>query len=333
MTVRLMRLGVAAALLAGGPAAADPVRLTLANAFSTYDVRVAIWAGGINTEAAGVLEIVMHDSASVVGGDQLKQLTQVRDGTVDIAVLVTNYHPAEFPIDDLAQLPGLFRNSTEGSLTMWRLQQQGLLPGYGDFAVLALNTSANSTLHTEFSVRSLDRLRGAKIRVGSTVLTPLPEEFGAEPVFMPIADVREGFVRGSVDGVITVPVALFSGTRIAEVARYHLAEPLGQFSVALIMNKDRYAGLSAAAKAVLAEHTGEALVRAWAMDVDAQDQDSLDRLKAMPGHEVTRLSIREGKRWRSAIDTIIHSWIELDPRRRLAYDAAMKVKVTLAVGR
>lgn len=332
MTARFTRLAFVAALLVGGSAAADPVRLTLANAFSTYDVRVAMWAGSINTAAKGVLEIVMHDSATALGGDQLGQLRQVRDGSVDMTVLVTNYHSDEFPDDDLAQLPGLFQTSTEGSLTMWRLHQQGGLRGYGDFAVLALNTSATSILHTDFPVVTLNRLRGTKIRVGSTVLTPLPEDFGAEAVFMPFSEVRNAFLRGVLDGVITIPVALFSGPRVAEVARYHLDEPLGQFSVALVMNKDRYAGLSAAAKAILTEHSGEALVRAWAGEVDAQDRTSRARLKGM-GHALTKLSPAEGKRWRSAFEDIIQDWIALDPHRRLSYDAALIAKSVLAQGK
>jgi TRAP-type C4-dicarboxylate transport system substrate-binding protein len=136
--------------------------------------------------------------------------------------------------------------------------------------------------------------------------------------------VLNAFRRGGVDGVITIPAALFGSTRVADVARFHLDAPLGQFSIALLMTKDRHAALSAAVKTALAENTGEPLVRAWALDHDRQDAAARDRLDTL-GHVMTRLSATEGKRWQSAVDSHVKNWIDMDSRRRLAYEAARKL--------
>ncbi|MFB3108770.1 MAG: hypothetical protein ACE1ZE_05295 [Candidatus Binatia bacterium] len=82
------------------------------------DVKIKIFAGGI------------------LGPDPASQMKLLRDGVQDITFAMPSYTPARFSDLSLLQLPGLVRNSTEGSLAVWRMYQGGLIRGFENVKVV-----------------------------------------------------------------------------------------------------------------------------------------------------------------------------------------------------
>lgn len=82
---------------------------------------------------------------------------------------------------------------------------------------------------TDRKVRSLDDLRGLRLRAPTELLTVL-ESLGVDAVNMPMADVYSAMAKGVIDGVIA-PGDTFKSLHFAEVARHYnsIAIPRGAY--------------------------------------------------------------------------------------------------------
>jgi TRAP-type transport system periplasmic protein len=102
------------------------------------------------------------------------------------------------------------------------------------------------------SVRSLDDLRGMRIRVPTELLNVM-RDLGADPVNMPMGDVYSALAKGIIDGVVA-PTDTFKSLHLSEVAHYYtrLEIPRGAYP-ARAMSRARWQQLSAEHREVLDE--------------------------------------------------------------------------------
>jgi TRAP-type C4-dicarboxylate transport system substrate-binding protein len=123
MVKALARCSLLALVLLSSAAAAEPIKLKLA--FTTSD-RSAIYlyaikpfVDAVNTEANGLIEIDVYFSGALGRSPQLPQL--VLDGVADMAWIVPGQLPLRFPDDTVLELPGLFHDAREATLSYARL--------------------------------------------------------------------------------------------------------------------------------------------------------------------------------------------------------------------
>ena len=120
-------------------ATAEPVTLKLS--FFTSDRSIAYQAAvkpfvdAINADGQGPLKIDVYPSGAL-GKVQSELPKQVLDGTADIAFIVPGQNPELFQDNAVVELPGLFRDSREASLTYTRLVASNSLAGYQDYFVI-----------------------------------------------------------------------------------------------------------------------------------------------------------------------------------------------------
>ena len=60
-----------------------------------------------------------------LGRDPVAQLKLVLDGVADISLILPSNTPGRFPDNEITQLPFLVETSTEGSIVLWRLFEDG----------------------------------------------------------------------------------------------------------------------------------------------------------------------------------------------------------------
>lgn len=100
-------------------------------------------------------------------------------------------------------------------------------------------------------VEGAPSLKGRKIR-GTSSYNPVIEALGGTPVVLGMPDIYSSLQTGVIDGAATT----LSGVRDAkwfEVAGYLTRPAFGQVSSVILMNLDRWEGLSAAEQAILTE--------------------------------------------------------------------------------
>src|SRR5262245_59168623 len=132
---------MAAALACLLPAAASAQTATLKLSFytsdraSVYHAPVKPFVEAVNADAKGLLEIEVYFGGTLEKS-QAKQPQLVIDGGADIAFLIPGMTPDLFPDNVVVELPGLFRDMREATLTYTRLIGANALRGYQHFHVV-----------------------------------------------------------------------------------------------------------------------------------------------------------------------------------------------------
>ena len=323
-------LGLVLAVVAVAAASAQPVVLKFANATAVTD-RYTAWIDKVHADAGGTIEIQLFGRDTPLGKGSRSQLGHLRDGSVDIAIIVTSQFPRDFPDGDLTELPYLFADAGEGSVVMKRLADEHLIRGYEDFKVIGCWTDADRWLHTNYPLPSLGDLRGKTIRVPGEFTTPIADALGARTVAMSPVKTPPAFAAGNLDGIFNIMRGMYS-RGIMDSVSYHVDAPMGRAFLAVLMSKAKYDSLPDAAKAAIDKHSGDALSQSWGDTLEAEHWGYVERLRASQGHTVRTITAAEKALLETASQVGIQNWIATDPRREQALQAARRELATLRAG-
>jgi TRAP-type C4-dicarboxylate transport system substrate-binding protein len=259
MLKMLMRGAVIALALLPVAATGEPTKLKLAfytsDRASVYHSAVKPFVDAVNADAKGLVEIEVLFSGAL--GKSLAQQPQlVLDGVADIAFVIPGLVPDRFADNAIVEMPGLYRNLREATLTYTRLIAANALKGYDGFYVVGAYGSELASIHTRPPVTSLDSLKGKRIRINNTTEGAVLEKLGMQPVLMQVNAISEAISNGSIDGAAVPPPMLFE-FGISRVATYHYALPISPAPLALLMNRGTFDGLPAQARNIIRRYSGE----------------------------------------------------------------------------
>ena len=172
MMALIFTLMTAAIMLGTTSAAAAPVQLKFGVFISPqgFSVKKILqpWANWVHDQVGDEIKIKIF-AGGVLGPDPVLQMKLLRDGVQDITYALPSYTPARFTDLSLLQLPGLVRNSTEGSLAIWQIYQAGLIRGFEDVTVVWLFTLDAFNLHGAKPIHSYRDVKGMKLRTGGRI--------------------------------------------------------------------------------------------------------------------------------------------------------------------
>ena len=253
---------IASALLAV-PAAAEPIKLKLVVLHVRPGERLsclrqAVRRGG-QRRRERIIEIEVYFSGAL-GKSQAQQPQLVLDGVADIAFVIPGMSPDRFADNDIIELPGLFRDLREATLTYTRLIAANALRGYDEFLVIGAYGSELESIHARAPMTSLASLKGRKIRVNNPTAGAALDKLGMLPVLMPVNMIPEAISSGNLDGA-AVPLSMLFEFGIARVASYHYFLPTSPAPLAVLMNRKTFESLPAQAQSIIRKYSGE-----WAAD-------------------------------------------------------------------
>lgn len=277
----------------------------------TYAQVIKPWAEAINAEGKGILQIDAF-TGGTLGGNPAAQPDLVLDGVADIALVIPAYSPGRFPDNEVMELPGILRNSTESSVAIRRLYDRGLLRGYDDFYVPMLSTTNPYAIHTTEPVTKIADIAGKKLRAGGPVAGASIKALGAAPVGMPITQVAENVSKGVIDGTAGDWDVMYS-FRIIEAAPHHFMATLGTVPVAVLMNRKVYEGLSPEARALIDKHSGEAMSRRFGQVHDGVQAAGLEKTLADKKHTVVMPTEAQLAEWDATMAPVIDQWVAEHP--------------------
>ena len=129
----------------------------------------------------------------------------VRCGIVDIGWCFQGYWPDQTPLADVISLPCLpIKTAEQGSEVLWKLYEKfpAIQKEFSDVVPLTLWTSHPYFLLTsKKQVKTLEDLKGLKIRVTGGPPTDQMKALGAVPTLMPMPDIYQALDKGVVDGM------------------------------------------------------------------------------------------------------------------------------------
>ena len=309
---------LAAVCLAAGPAAAQQIVLKLHHmlpATSNPQVRlIQPWCDKINKESSDRLKCQIFP-AMQLGGTPPQLFDQVRDGVVDVVWTVPTYSAGRFSKSEVFELPFMVHSAKGGSQALWQYVQKNALDEFKGTHPILMHVHDGSVMHfVNKQPRTLEDLRGLKIRAATRINARMLAALGATPVQMPLPQVAEALSKGVIDGAM-VPWEGVPAIKLQEIAKYHLEPPPGKpkFSNAIFvvaMNPAKYDSLPPDLKKVIDNNSGLSVSAAagekgWDAVVEIHRKLASDR-----GNTFYRLSDAEYSRWVKATENVDDDWIK-----------------------
>ncbi|MFD1745535.1 TRAP transporter substrate-binding protein [Rhizobium helianthi] len=274
------------------------------------------WAEKIKADSGGRIEVEIYPSMQL-GGKPGELVDQAKDGVVDMIWTLVGYTPGRFPKSEAFELPFMVTTAEATSVAFYDYYQKHLQDEFKDFHVLSVHTHGPGLLHTIASkpIKSLDDMKGLKLRGTSKVVNQMLEAMGAAAVGMPVTTVPESLSKSVIDGTV-VPWEVTPSIKIAELAPNHtqFSGKTGLYTAAFIfaMNKDSYEALPDDLKKVIDNNSGKELARKFGMVMDQGDVNG-KAIADKAGNTTITLDAAETEKWKALGEKVTKNWIaEMD---------------------
>jgi TRAP-type C4-dicarboxylate transport system substrate-binding protein len=247
--------------------------------------------------------------AMQLGGKPPELYRQAVQGISDIVFTLPGYTSADFPMMALTELPGTATSADDGTKKLWANFDKFLARDFKETKVLMLwNSDSASLMSKTKPIKTLEDMKGMKIRTPSAAQTAQLEALGATPIDMPAPAIYNNLDRGVIDASM-IPMSAGLDFKLIEVARYFTIDaPLGRSPFLVTMNKAKYDGLPANLKKVMDDTSGLPLSLKGAATYDKKNHEAIDAAKK--GKEVISLSKQEFQRWQAAFKPMIEKTVE-----------------------
>ena len=306
-------------LAASGPVLAQPVVLKVHHFLpGTSNVHINLiqaWCDKVAKDSGDKLKCQIYP-AMQLGGTPAQLFDQAKDGVADIVWTIPTYSAGRFVKSEVFELPFFTRSAKGSSQAYWAFVQKSALDEYQGVRPIFLHTNDGSSFHltNPKGVRTLEELKGLKIRAATRLNSRMLASLGAAPVQMPLPAVPEAMAKGVIDGAM-VPWEGVPAAKLQEIAKSHLDAPAGQPKFAnsifaFVMNQARYDALPPELKKVIDANSG-LTVSAWAGEkgfdavVAANHKLASDR-----GNLLLTLGDAEYQRWIKASSEVDDQWVK-----------------------
>jgi len=267
------------------------------------------WIKAVENRSEGKLKIKIFPGSTL--GKPQAQYDMAARGVADITWGLLGYTPGRFPLATVMELPFISPSAEIGSRMVQRLYDKGFLKSeFKDVKLLALGMPPSMDLHViRRPVKTLDDLKGMKIRTPSAMMGKIIKIWGGVPVPLPAPEIYLSLERGVIDGVFLDPLTLV-GVRASEVTKYHTRVGVSAPVFFFAMNQKTWDRLPPDVRKVIDEFSGEY----WGADINGviADKASSGVLKKLEqaGHTVYSLPPKELKRWQDTAAPVFDEWLK-----------------------
>lgn len=316
VTFNLARATALMLLLLPAAVAAQPIHLKLAfyesDDTAVYLYGIKPFVDGVNAEGKGQIAIDVYTDGKL-GAALAEQPQIVLSGAADITFIIPGQTAYRFPDNTLLELPGLFHDLREATLTYTRLVATDALRGYQNFHVIGAYTTRPNTIHSRKPIDSLSALRGQKIRANNPTEAALLGRLGAIPTVLPVPKVADALEHGAIDGAALAPTALLDYHIVAQ-APYHYLLRSGVNPFALVMNMQKFASLPESAKALIRKYGGNRAAETWIEAYGRNEQQIFDKIRSDRRNKIVAPSPADLEVAHRTFRSVIEAWVAQRPQ-------------------
>lgn len=316
MKIRILSFGVLAAALIPAAAQAQEIVLKVAHFLppvSTMHAKVIVpWCDKIAAESQGKLKCQIYP-AMQLGGTPPQLLNQVRDGVADIVWTLPGYTPGRFPTSEVFELPFVTTSHEASSRALWDFAQKYSAAELTGMKPIAIWVNGPNVLHfRDKQVKTLEDLKGVKVRAPSRLGTKMLAALGATPVGMPVPQMAESLSKGVIDGAL-IPWEVVPATKTHELTKFHaesgVEHAMTTATMLYVMNQKKYDSLPPELKKVIDNNSGRE-TSAW-VAAQFKAADATGREAAIGhGNTVYQISTDELAKWKAATAQVDDEWIK-----------------------
>lgn len=189
----------------------------------------------------------------------------LRSGLVDAADVLPTYVAGDIPVIEGGDILGIFKDydtAVKGHLAWERVLRDKYANQIGS-TVLGSWPYTQQLLYSKKDIKTLDDLKGMRIRVFSPAMAQFVSAIGAEPVSVPYAEVYTALDRGTIDGAITCALCGWE-QKMHEVTDYLVDIHMGTaVSTLFVVSNRTWSRLTEDQKKLMTDIGNEFTERGW----------------------------------------------------------------------
>jgi TRAP-type C4-dicarboxylate transport system substrate-binding protein len=320
----LLQSGVAAAL--GAPALSGLAQQSVTLKFHTFMAPTSnvwlnmhkAWMNQVEKDSKGRIKFEAYP-AMQLGGTPVQLYDQVRDGVVDITWTLPGTTAGRFPRVEVFELPFIMSNAEATSKAYWEYVQTVAPDEFKETHVLALNVHGPGCIHTvDKPVKSVNDMRGLKLRAPTRQVTKLVGALGAIPIGMPLPQIPDALTKGTIQGCV-IPWEVVPAVKVQELTKYSAEfDPAGgslyTTTFVMPMNKAKYESLAPDLKKIIDANSGLA-TSGWLGKVQQAGDIPGRKAAVAHGNTIFTVSAAEAQEFRRRSRQIEVEWVaDMDKR-------------------
>ena len=271
------------------------------------------WMDKVEKESGGRIKFERYP-AMQLGGTPANLFDQVRDGVSDVTWTLPGNTPGRFPRTEAFELPFMMSNAEATSRAFWEYVQTYAKDEYKDVHLIALQVHGPGLIHTkDRQVKSIEDLKGLKVRAPTRQTTKLMASLGATPVGMPLPQIPDAMSKGVINGAV-IPWEVVPSVKVHELAKFHAEfDPklpaLYTTTFVMAMNKAKYDALPPDLKKVIDANSGIE-TSAWLGKVQEGNDPPGRKAAEDRKNTITRLTTADYEAFRKASDLVDDEWVK-----------------------
>ncbi|MEQ8450062.1 MAG: TRAP transporter substrate-binding protein DctP [Nitratireductor sp.] len=318
--MRIATIAAACAALFATGAAAETLRFAdslPADHFFTEQAS-KYWMNLVEEETDGAVDFEHYPAQQL--GKAKDMLGLVQTQTVDIAYVVPSYVSDKLPLSSVAELPGQFATSCEGTLAYWQLATGDGFLAESDYRragvrVLFAVVMPPYQIFLREPLGSVADLKGRKLRTSSPGQDAISEALGAVPVRITAPELYDALARGTVDGMV-FPTASALAYDVAGLAKsVTRGENFGTAVLSVMISEERWQRLPENVRAVMTR-AGEETTRHICRFADDSTASDFEEIAAQ-GTAIADLSADKADIRRKSA-SVAETWVVDMDKRGLA---------------
>ena len=305
-------------LVLAGPTLAQVIKLTLAdqNPEMGWGPVHALqpWVKKVEEANKGRVKIDVFYAQTLAKGPDI--WNAVKTGVADMGWCFHGYWADMTPLSDALTLPGLpFMKAEKGSEVLWKLYEKfpAIQREYKDVHVLQLWTSHPYFLiTTKKQVKTIEDIKGLKIRTTGGPPTEQMKALGAIPVLIPMPDNYQSLDKGIIDGMGAPWEAILS-FRLYEVVKYYTIVPTAAVYFSMSMNKQKWESLPKDVQDAITSVSGLEAAKFWGRNFFDTAEEGVDEQIKKGGYEMIKYTVPpdELARWtKVAGEPLWNEWVK-----------------------
>ncbi len=291
-------------------AAEKPVALELSSFMTTTDklsIMLQEFCVEVGKQTTGRVNINYHPGGPLTPPAQT--FDSVQNEIIDMGYGPMGVTTGRFPLMEVMDLPLGLKSANAASKLATELVKKFKPKELSKVKVLWMMSSPPANLQTKKPVKTLQDIKGLKLRSLGGTTTRYIEALGAVPVMIAPTDVYDALSKGVADGAVVISDALTT-LKWGDVLKYTTVMGRNSFSNNgyMVMNLNRWNALAPDIQQVIDKLSDEYLdkmSRLW----DQKEKDAIATLKAQGQTLITLTSQEEGK-WAKSLEALDDQYVK-----------------------
>jgi len=278
------------------------------------------WAKEIEKRTNGKVQITMFPGGTLTPPD--KCYDGVVKGISDIGYSVLAYTRGKFPLTEVADLPMGIKSGLVATKLINEYYKKFNPKEFGEVKVMYLHGHGPGIIHTKKAVRTLEDLKGTKIRC-TGLAAKIAAALGATPVAMPMSETYDSLSRGVVDGSMA-PMEALNTWKWGEVVKFTTEDYGASYSTGffVVMNKEKWNTLPPDIQKIIEKVNEEWIEKTGKVwdEIDKAGKEFTLKL----GNQIIPLSKEENEKWAKAVRPLLDEYAKNMKDKGLPGEEALK---------